>query len=293
MTAVKGPGVVSQPGAVAIEPARRRIRVLLGGQWIADSDDAVTLFEHGFTPRWYIPRRDVRPGILVPNGEVVDTLGRGPARWYDVTIGERVVKGAAWDHPSPPPDCPPLDGLVSFEWNLMDGWFEEDDEVFVHPRDPYTRVDVLSSSRHVRVELNGTPIAQTHRPLLVIETTAPTRYYIPWLDVDHRVVQPSDSFTLCPYKGRASYWHVVVGDTVYRDVLWGYREPLAPVARIAGHVAAFNEFVELWVDGVLLDRPDSKWAYGGPNAYTSRPGDERWNPARASAWRGDDPSVHR
>lgn len=293
MAAVKGPGVVSHPGAVAVEPARRRVRVKADDVWVADSDRVLLLFEHGFTPRWYVPLSDVRVDLLTLNGRVTDTLGRGPARWYDLHLPGRTITDAAWDHPSPPAECPPLDGHVSFEWNLMSAWFEEDDEIIVHPRDPYTRVDVLRSSRHVVVAFQGVTLADSTSPLVLLETGAPTRFYLPAADVDARYLLPSDSFTWCPYKGRATYRHVRLGDTVYRDLFWTYEEPLREVERIVGHLCPFNEFLDITVDGVLQERPVSKWAFGGPNAYTFRDGDALWDPTADIEWRGDDPGVHR
>lgn len=293
MAAVKGPGVESHPGDVAVEPARRRVRVFVDDLCVGDTDAALTLFEHGFTPRWYLPLADVRADLLRPNGNVTDTLGRGPAHWHDLHLPHRVISDAAWTHPTPPTSCPPLDGYVSFEWNLMSRWLEEDDEIIVHPRDPYTRVDVLRSSRHVVVSLQGTVLADSTRPLVLLETGAPTRYYLPTDDVDHSLLLPSDSFTWCPYKGRATYRHVRLGDTVYRDLFWTYEEPLRDVDRIVGHLCPFNEFLDISVDGMQLPRPESKWRYGGPNAYTFRAGDDTWDPTADVAWRGDDPGVHR
>ncbi|MCU1393564.1 MAG: hypothetical protein JWM34_1992 [Ilumatobacteraceae bacterium] len=293
MSAVKGPGVVGEPGAVAVEPARRRVRVMVDGTWVGDSEHAVLLFEHGFTPRWYLPAADVRTDLLAPNGRTTDTLGRGVARWYDLRVGDHVVEDAAWDHPSPPSSCPSLDGLISFEWNLMDAWFEEDDQAFVHPRDPYTRVEVLASSRHVTVSLDGIVLAETIRPLVLVETTAPTRYYIHPLDVRRELLVPSESFTWCPYKGRASYWNVRIGDTLHRDVLWSYPQPFEAAHRVANHLCAFNEFTDIHVDGHAVGRPQTKWTYGGPNAYTFRAGDEPWDPTIERDWNGDDPGVHR
>jgi uncharacterized protein (DUF427 family) len=293
MAAVKGPGVVSLPGAVAVEPARRRVRVKVDDVWVADSDRALTLFENGFTPRWYLPLADVRSDLLVSNGRITETLGRGPAHWFDLRLPSRTIADAAWCHPSTPSECPSLDGYVSFEWNLMTAWYEEDDEIIVHPRDPYTRVDVLRSSRRVSVALEGTVLAEADSPLILLETGAPTRYYLPAADVDARLLLPSDSFTWCPYKGRATYRHVRLGNTVYRDLFWTYEEPLREVERIAGHLCPFNEFLDITVDGVLQERPVSKWAFGGPNAYTFRPGDEAWDPTVATEWNGDDPGVHR
>ncbi len=293
MAAVKGPGVDSRPGDVAVEPARRRVRVFVDDLCVGDSDRTLTLFEHGFTPRWYLPLADVRADLLRPNGKVTDTLGRGPAHWHDLHLPHRVVVDAAWTHPSPPLACPPLDGHVSFEWNLMTRWLEEDDEIIVHPRDPYTRVDVLRSSRHVTVSLHGTVLADSTRPLVLLETGAPIRYYLPADDVDATLLLPSDSFTWCPYKGRATYRHVRLGERVYRDLFWTYEAPLRDVDRIAGHLCPFNEFLDITVDGVTLEQPESKWRYGGPNAYTFREGDATWDPTAEVAWRGDDPGVHR
>lgn len=293
MTAVKGPGVASGPGAVAIESAGRRVRVLAGGAWVGDSRNAVLLFEHGSTPRWYLPVSNVRSDLLHLNGRTTETLGRGAARWYDLTVDDRVIEDAAWDHPQPPSACPDLDGLISFEWNLMDAWFEEDDEAVVHPRDPYTRVDVLASSRHVSIELDGVVLADTVRPMLLFETGLPTRYYIHPLDIRRDFLVPSESFTWCPYKGRATYWHAQIGETLHRDLLWSYAEPFRAAERVIHHFAAFDEFVDILIDGRPNERPETKWTYGGPNASTSRPGDQRWDPTNERRWSGDDPAVHR
>lgn len=293
-TPVDGPGVERPVGNVILEPARRRVRALVDGLWVIDSDHAIALYEQGSTPRWYLPVADARTDLLVVNGLVTDTTARGPAHWCDLHLPERVIENAAWTHPAPPPQAPRLDGLISFEWNYMDAWFEEDDEIIVHPRSPYTRIDVLRSSRHVHVELNGVTLADTRRPLILLEGGHnPERYYIPWDDVATTLLEPSQSFTGCPYKGTASYWNVRIEDVVYHDVFWEYRHPLWQVARIAGHLCPFNEFVDLLIDGAPRARPETKWAYHGPNAYSWRPGDEPWDPRNVTAWAGDDPHVSR
>ena len=294
MNQVDGPGVQRPVGDVILEPARRRVRALIDGIYVVDSDHAITLYEQGSTPRWYVPIADVRADLLVDTGHVTETTARGPAHWSDLHMPDRVVANAAWTHPTPPAGVPSLDGLISFEWNLMDAWFEEDDEIIIHPRSPYQRIDVLRSSRHVRVELNGVELVDTRQPLILLEGGHnPARYYLPWADVRGELLEPSDSFTGCPYKGRASYWHARIGGELYRDIFWEYREPLWQVARIAGHICPFNEFVDMWVDGVRQDRPETKWTYHGPNAYTWREGDEPWDPRAENAWRGDDPHVSR
>ena len=294
MAELDGPGIHRSTGHVVLEPARRRVRAIVDGIWVIDSDDAVTLYEQGSTPRWYVPRTDARTDLLVATELTTATTARGPAVWSDLHLPDRVIERAAWQHPDPPARAPSLDGLISFEWNLLDAWFEEDDEIIVHPRSPYTRVDVLRSSRHVHVELDGTVVVDSTRPLILLEGGHNlARYYLPWSDVTPGLLEPSESFTACPYKGVASYWNVRIGDTLFHDVVWEYREPLWQVTRIAGHVCPFNEFTDLWVDGVALDHPETKWAHHGPNAYTWRPGDAAWDPQRDVDWRGDDRHASR
>jgi uncharacterized protein (DUF427 family) len=142
----------------------------------------------------------------------------------------------------------------------MDAWFEEDDEVFVHPRDPYHRVDVLNSSRHVKVTLGGELVAETRRPRLLFETSLPVRYYIPMLDVKMELLDPSDTISRCPYKGVAAYWSVRAGGTVHPDLAWSYRSPIPECPKIENLIAFFNERVDLEVDEERLERPQTPWS---------------------------------
>jgi uncharacterized protein (DUF427 family) len=144
------------------------------------------------------------------------------------------------------------DGRVAFGWAVMDHWFEEDEEVFVHARDPHTRVDILPSSRAVRVEIDGVQVAATHHPTLLFETGLPVRYYFAKTDLRLDLFVPSDRVTACPYKGVARYWSVRIGDTVHPDIAWAYDTPLPESARIAGLVAFYDDRVDLVVDGVHL-----------------------------------------
>ncbi|MDQ3966496.1 MAG: DUF427 domain-containing protein, partial [Actinomycetota bacterium] len=141
-----------------------------------------------------------------------------------------------------------------------DAWYEEDEEVFVHPRDPYHRVDILDSSRHVRVLVNGEVVAETDRPELLFETGLPTRYYIPPEDVREELLVPSDTTTQCPYKGVASYWSVDAGGELFEDLSWYYPEPLPEAAKISGLLCFFNERVDLEVDGEKQPRPRTRWS---------------------------------
>jgi uncharacterized protein (DUF427 family) len=142
------------------------------------------------------------------------------------------------------------DGLLAFPWSSMDQWFEEDEEVYVHARDPHTRVDVLPSSRSVRVEIDSVVVAASEHPTLLFETGLPTRFYFAKPDVRFDLLEPTDRQTACPYKGVARYWSVRIDDALHPDIAWSYDHPLPESIRIAGLVAFYNERVDLVVDGV-------------------------------------------
>jgi uncharacterized protein (DUF427 family) len=149
---------------------------------------------------------------------------------------------------------------VRFRWDALDEWLEEDEPIYGHPRDPYKRVDVLRSSRHVRVELDGVVLAESVRPTILYETSLPPRYYLPFSDVRAELLEQSPSRTLCPYKGWASYWHLVADGRRYEDFVWMYRSPFAESQKIAGLVCFYNEKVDLVVDGERLDRPHTPFS---------------------------------
>ncbi|WP_433242924.1 DUF427 domain-containing protein [Streptosporangium sp. CA-135522] len=235
-------------GRVRIERAAKRVRVLLGGRVIADTIGALLVWEVPYYPTYYFPRGDVAVE-LKPNGRTAHSPSRGEAVLYD-------VEGAA-DAALAYPDSPieELRDHVRFEWEAMDAWFEEDEEVYVHPRDPYTRVDVLPSSRHVRVEVDGVTVADSRSPRILFETGLPPRYYLPKTDVRLDLLTPTDTATRCPYKGTAEYWSV----NGHADLAWSYRTPLEESRRIAGLVAFYDEKVDVYVDDVLQERPKSKF----------------------------------
>ena len=138
----------------------------------------------------------------------------------------------------------------------MDHWFEEDEEVFVHPRNPYTRVDALRSTRSVRIELDGEELAGSSSPVMVFETGLPTRYYLNRTEVRFEHLVPTPTVTRCPYKGTTTaYWSAVVNGVVHDDLAWCYDFPTRQLLPIAGLVAFYNERVDLFVDGELLERP--------------------------------------
>ncbi len=175
-------------------------------------------------------------------------------------IGDQVATNAAWIVLRPPSILTALSEHVSFAWGKMDGWSEEEEEVFVHARDPHMRVDVLPSSRHVRVVIDDVVVAETRRPHLLFETTLPTRYYIPREDVRMELLEPTGLTTRCPYKGIASYWNVRVGQRIAQNILWSYQNPIAECPKIRGLLSVFNERVDLYVDGELQIRPITPWS---------------------------------
>lgn len=146
--------------------------------------------------------------------------------------------------------------MARFEWDALDAWFEEDEQVLVHPRDPYTRVDALRSTRHIEVRLDGTLLAESTSPALVFETGLPTRYYLNRTDVDLAHLSASDTVTQCPHKGTTSgYWSAGVGGTTRPDIAWAYDFPTRQLLPIAGLIAFYNEKVDVVIDGRAAPRP--------------------------------------
>jgi uncharacterized protein (DUF427 family) len=202
---------------------------------------------------------DVRSALLEPTSHSVDS-GDGPIARWSLRVGERIAENAAWGYQEAAGERLALNDHVAFYWKAMDSWFEEDDEVFVHPRDPYHRVDVVNSSRHVRVEVEGQVVAETRRPRLLFETGLPTRYYIPKLDVRMDLLEPTDSVTACPYKGRARYWSLRLGDRVFKDLVWSYPAPIPECPKIEDLLSFYNERVDIYLDGELQERPKTQWS---------------------------------
>ena len=175
-------------------------------------------------------------------------------------VGDTVAENAVWSYPEPIDSAPQLGGYLAFYWRKMDHWYEEDEEVFVHPRDPYHRIDVLQSSRHVKVSVNGEVVAETERPKVLFETGLPPRYYIPPEDVREDVLSESEKRTRCPYKGTASYYSVEAGGERVEDLVWYYPEPIPEAPKVRGLLCFFNEKVDLEVDGEQQERPQTQWS---------------------------------
>jgi uncharacterized protein (DUF427 family) len=226
--------------------------VYLRGQLVADSFRPLLVWEKPYYPTYYLPAADVH-AKLAPTGETRHSPSRGDAEVLDVVTSAGTASGGALRYPDSPLDA--LRDAVRFEWSAMDEWLEEDEPVYVHPRDPYKRVDILASSRHVRVELDGVTVAESRAPRLLFETSLPTRYYLQLTDLRMDLLRPSATETHCPYKGTAHYWSVEVNGKLHVDLVWIYRTPLPESQKVAGLAAFYNERVDLFVDEVRQDRP--------------------------------------
>ena len=246
--------------ALRFEPSPRRVRALFADTTIADSKKAMLLHEAKHLPVYYFPVEDVRTDLLVSSEHTTHCPLKGEASYWTISVGDRVAENAVWGYQEPLQGARFLEGYVAFYWNEMDAWYEEDDEVFVHARDPYHRVDVLHSSRHVRVLVGGERIAESRRPRLLFETGLPTRYYLPKLDVRMDLLEPSQTTTGCPYKGRASYYSARVGEVFLPDAAWTYSAPIPECSKIENLVCFFQERVEaVYVDGDAIPRPRTPW----------------------------------
>jgi uncharacterized protein (DUF427 family) len=244
-------------GRVRVEPSQKRVRVYLAGDLVADTIRPLLVWEVPYYPAYYLPAADVR-AKLVPTGKTEHSPSRGEAEILDVVTERGTAAGAARRYPDSPIE--ELRDAVRLDFAAMDEWLEEDEPIYVHPRNPYSRVDILASSRHVRVEIDGVTVAESRSPRILYETGLPPRYYLPLPDVRMDLLVPSDTQTRCPYKGTAGYWSVEVNGKRYDDYVWIYRSPLPESQKIAGLACFYNEKVDLYVDGVAQDRPHTPFS---------------------------------
>jgi uncharacterized protein (DUF427 family) len=242
-------------GLIYFEDFPRRIRAEFAGQTIVDSRHAKLLHENGLLPILYFPAAEVRTDLLVPSDRSTHCPWKGDASYWSVDVDGTRVDDAVWEYRDPLPEAPPLKGYFSVFWDKMDRWLEEDEELVGHVRDPYHRVDVLDSSRHVKVSLDGVVLAETTRPKALFETGLPVRWYIPPEDVHLEHLTRSDRQSICAYKGRASYLSIRSNGEVQSDLVWTYPDPSRDVDRVRGHLCFYNEFVDIEVDGEAQPRP--------------------------------------
>ena len=268
-------------GQLRYEPTAKRIRAVLGGGTVVDTTGALLVWEpRRIVPSYAVPGDDVTAELATTNAAAADAAdgigalmpelsGRpvldpsvpfavhtAEGRAVDLSAGGQNRPGAGFC-----PADPGLAGYVVLDFGAFDAWYEEDELNVAHPRDPFHRIDVLPSSRQVRVELDGHLLAESARPMLPFETMLPTRYYLPHDDIRAELT-PSSTRTYCAYKGQASYWSAAAGDRVVPDVAWTYQQPQHDAARVRGLIAFFNERLDVIVDGERLERPITPWSPG-------------------------------
>lgn len=242
---------------VRVEQSSKRVRIYLSGELVADTRSPLLVWEWPYYPVYYLPAADVR-AELIGSGETEGLAGLGEAELLSVKVATATAERAARRYSDSP--VPELREAVRFEWSAMSEWLEEDEPVYVHARDPHKRVDILASSRHVRVEVDGVTVAQSQQPRILFETGLPPRYYLPLTDVRLGLLRPSTTQTHCPYKGTASYWSVDAGRGLHEDIVWIYRSPLPESQKVAGLACFYDEKVDVFLDGERQARPDTHFS---------------------------------
>lgn len=244
------------------EPLRRRMRVMFGGAWIAQSDDVVLLHEPGRYPVAYFPKDAIAGDVLRATDRSTDHPELGRTAWYAVSAGEREAPRGAWEHVELPDFAAILAGRVAFAWVAMDAFYEEAERIVGHAADPYHRIDIRDTTRHLVVRAGDVQIAESHRPRVLYESGFAPRWYVPREDVDERTLAAVPRQTFCPYKGLCSYYDA--GDATRGA--WSYLEPYREVDRIAGHVSFEPDTVTITIDGELLEpQPGQRVVPHGPD----------------------------
>jgi len=230
-------------------PFPRRIRAEFAGRTVVDTRAGMLVHETALLPVLYVPFADVDADALVPTAHHTHCPFKGDASYHSLVVGDRTAENAVWSYPEPLAAAPWLAGHAAFYWDVMDAWYDEDEQVFAHLADPYTRVDVRPTSRHVVVRRGDTVLAESHSPTVLSETGLANRWYLP-RDAVRVPLSPSDTRSRCPYKGEARYWSATLADgTELTDAAWEYETPLPESARVAGLLSFWGDGVEVLVDG--------------------------------------------
>ncbi|CAN5745453.1 DUF427 domain-containing protein [soil metagenome] len=228
----------------------RRVRATFAGRTVLDTTQGRLLHESNILPMLYVPTKDVDQDLLVATDQSTHCPFKGDASYWSIVVNDRTADNAVWGYPDPNDDAGWLKDHQAFYWAKLDAWFDEDEQVEGHLRDPYHRVDARSSSRHVRVQAGGTVVAESTRPVVVSETGLPNRFYLPTADVETTLLTSSTTRTHCPYKGWASYWSFRDGAA---DVAWSYEDPFSDAAKAAGHLCFAGDDITTEVDGEVVD----------------------------------------
>ena len=261
-TAGPAPGYVRNPGhKITLEPSPRRVRVLFNGETVADSTRMKLMHESYHLPVYYFPLEDMRTDLMTRTDHSTHCPYKGDASYWAISVGARSEDNIMWSYETPFDEHPDMAGHGAFYWGKLDHWYEEDEEIFVHARDPYKRIDTIPSSRMVRVTLGGQTVAESDRGHFLFETNLPVRYYLPRKDVRMDLLTSSETRTRCPYKGEAAYWSVEIGGKTFEDIIWSYPEPIPECPKIKDLMCFYNENVDsISVDGTVVDRPETPWS---------------------------------
>ena len=251
------PGFAKHPGyRLELIPCTKRVRVKFSGETIVDSTDAALMLEGNYVPVYYFPWQDSKAKFAEKTAHRSHCPFKGDASYWTLKAGGKSAENAVWGYESPYDEAHQLAGRVALYWQLMDGWFEEDEEIFGHARDPHVRLDIVKSTRPVRVEIGGMVIAESTRARFLFETGLAPRHYIPREDVRMDLLTESERRTRCPYKGEAQYFSLSNGGETIDDIAWSYATPLPEAAPIADHVCFYKRHADgIYVDGVRQEGP--------------------------------------
>jgi uncharacterized protein (DUF427 family) len=249
------PSLDTSGGVLYFEDNPPRIRAIFARETVVDSRRVKLLHESGRLPVYYFPLEDVRQDLLERSDKTESSPAKGDAQFWSLRVGERVAPDAVWGWSDPL-----LVGYVALDWHAIDEWFAEDDQLFGHPRDPYSRIDVHKSTRRVRVSYDGVVLAESQRPSILFETALPPRYYLPREDVRTELLVPSPTKTRCAYKGSASHWSAQIGERLVEDLVWSYPEPMLEAEPVRDLLCFYQERVDLELDGALQTRPRTQWS---------------------------------
>ena len=244
------PGYSDHPGyRVDLVPCAKRIRATFADQTVFDTQRAVVMCETAHIALYYVPREDADLSMMTRTDHSSFCPFKGHASYYTLSVGDHSSENAVWSYEDPFDEAIGIRGWLAFYWNKFDHWFEEDEEAFIHARDPHVRIDILESRRPVEVQVAGKTVARSTRARFLFETGHKPRYYLPREDVDSEVLRASGLQTGCPYKGTASYHHLEVEGRTIEDAVWFYPDPLDEVRRIGDYLCFYPEKV----DAILVD----------------------------------------
>ncbi len=251
------PGFAKHPGyRLELMPCAKRVRVKFGGETIIDSTRATLMLESTSIPVYYFPWQDFKSEFADKTAHHSHCPFKGDASYWTLKAGGKTAENAVWGYEAPYDEAHQLAGLVALYWQPMDGWYEEDEEVFGHARDPHVRLDIVKSARPVRVEIGGHVIAESNRARFLFETGLAPRHYVPREDVRMDLLTESQRRTRCPYKGEAQYFSLSSGGETIDDIAWSYAAPLPEAAPIAEHICFHKRHADgIYVDGVRQAKP--------------------------------------